>query len=273
MLNSVSFKLNQPKRNSYVSCIILLICMTSNSNYPVLLGMLTGIGVGPGNPDLLTLKALKCLQNADVIAFPKGRNGQPGLAQRIIAPHLGQQQLLPLEFPYVLDQDQLSMAWQQACDRVWQQLSRGQNVVFACEGDISFYSTFNYLALGLEQRYPAVRVDRVPGICSPMAAVSALGLPLTVQSDKLVVLPAIYTMADLELTLTWADVVVLLKVGSVYTEVWTLLERRRLLEQSWVIVNATQPDQIIYRPLTPYPRLNLPYFSLMVIRSGANPLP
>ncbi|WP_017298472.1 precorrin-2 C(20)-methyltransferase [Nodosilinea nodulosa] len=247
--------------------------MASNLDYFSELGILTGVGIGPGDPDLLTLKALKCLQSADVIAFPKGRNGQPGLAQRIVAPHLGQQRQLPLEFPYVLDQSELSRAWQQACDRVWQCLSQGQNVVFACEGDISFYSTFNYLALSLKQRYPAVHINQVPGICSPMAAVSALGLPLTMQDDKLVVLPAIYAMADLEATLTWADVVVLLKVGSVYSKIWALLERRQLLEQSWVIVNATQPNQRIYRPLTLHPHIDLPYFSLMVIRSGANPLP
>jgi precorrin-2/cobalt-factor-2 C20-methyltransferase len=131
---------------------------------------------------------------------------------------------LPLEFPYVLDQDQLSKAWLQASDRVWHCLSQGQNVVFACEGDLSFYGTFNYLALGLERRYPAAKINRVPGICSPMAAVSALGLPLTVQSDKLVVLPAIYAVADLEVALTWADVVVLLKVGSVYSQVWQLAQ-------------------------------------------------
>ncbi len=247
--------------------------MSSHLDHPVPLGTLTGLGVGPGDPDLITLKALKCLQKADVVAFPQGRNGQPGLAQRIIAPHLGQQLLLPLEFPYVLDQAQLSDAWDRAGDLVWQHLSQGQNVVFACEGDLSFYGTFNYLALSLERRYPAAAIDRVPGICSPMAAVSALGIPLTVQSDKLVVLPALYTVADLDAALTWADVVVLLKVGSVYAQVWQRLEQRQLLEQSWVIANATQPTQRIYSPLTCYPSLELPYFSLMVIRSGADPLP
>jgi precorrin-2/cobalt-factor-2 C20-methyltransferase len=247
--------------------------MASTPDHPTSLGTLTGIGVGPGDPDLITLKALKCLQNADVVAFPQGRNGQPGLAQRIIRPHLGQQQQLPLEFPYVLDQDQLSRAWQGAGDRVWQCLNQGQNVVFACEGDLSFYGTFNYLALSLERRYPTAMVHRVPGICSPMAAVSALGIPLTVQSDKLVVLPALYTVADLETALNWAEVVVLLKVGSVYGQVWQLLNQRQLLDQSWVIANATQPTQRIYRPLTAYPSLELPYFSLMVIRSGADPLP
>jgi precorrin-2/cobalt-factor-2 C20-methyltransferase len=247
--------------------------MASNSLHSATLGTLTGIGVGPGDPDLITLKALKCLQAADIVAFPQGRNGQPGLAQTIVAPHLDRQQLLPLDFPYVFDPDQLTSAWQQAGDRVWHCLTQSQNVVFACEGDLSFYGTFNYLALSLERRYPAAKINRIPGICSPMAAVSALGLPLTVQSDKLAVLPAIYTVDELDSVLAWADVVVLLKVGSVYDQVWQLLDQRRLLEQSWVMVNATQTAQKVYRPLTPYPHLELPYFSLMVIRSGANPLP
>ncbi|MGB5972374.1 MAG: precorrin-2 C(20)-methyltransferase [Nodosilinea sp.] len=247
--------------------------MSSNSAYSLTTGTLTGVGVGPGDPDLITIKALKYLEAADVVAFPQGRNGQPGLAQRIVAPRLRHQQLLPLDFPYVLDQRQLSKAWQQAGDRIWQPLSQGQDVVFACEGDLSFYGTFNYLAIELERRYPSVRINRVPGICSPLAAVSALGLPLTMQSDKLVVLPAIYAVADLEIALEWAEVVVLLKVGTVYGKVWKLLRQHQLLQQSWVIVNATQPSQSIYCPLTDYPHLDLPYFSLMVIRSGANPLP
>jgi len=237
------------------------------------LGTLTGIGVGPGDPDLITLKALKCLQAADVVAFPQGRHGQPGLAQHIVTPHLAQQRLLPLYFPYIFDQDQLSEAWHRAADGVWQWLSQGQDVVFACEGDLSFYGTFNYLALSLERRYPTVKIRRVPGVCSPMAAVSALGIPLTVQSDKLVVLPALYSLADLATVLAWADVVVLLKVGAVYEPVWQLLGDRHLLERSWAIINATQPTQEIYHPLTAHPYLKLPYFSLMVIRSGVNPLP
>jgi precorrin-2/cobalt-factor-2 C20-methyltransferase len=245
--------------------------MPSRSPSPVL-GTLTGIGVGPGDPDLITLKALKCLQKADVVAFPQGLNG-PGLAQRIIAPHLGQQQQLPLVFPYVFDPTALSQAWQEAGDRVWQHLRQGQQVVFACEGDLSFYGTFNYLALSLERRYPTAKIERVPGICSPMAAVSALGIPLTVQSDKLVVLPALYAIADLDQALAWAEVVVLLKVSTVYKQVWALLEQRQLLHQSWLIANATQPTQLIYHPLNSHPDLELPYFSLLVIRSGVNPLP
>lgn len=232
-------------------------------------GTLTGLGVGPGDPDLMTLKALKVLQAAPVVAFPQGRPGQMGVAQHIVSPHLqAHQRQLPLDFPFVVEDDQLQTAWKRAADQVWAVLKTGQDVVFACEGDISFYGTFTYLADALSLAHPDVTIQRIPGVCSPMAAVSALGIPLTVQAEKLAVLPAFYGVEDLEDTLAWADVVVLMKVRSVYAAVWEVLKRRHLLSSSYVVVRASQPDQIIYRDLENYPHLDLPYFSLMVIRVG-----
>jgi precorrin-2/cobalt-factor-2 C20-methyltransferase len=230
-------------------------------------GTLTGIGVGPGDPDLITLKALTYLEQAAVVAYPRGREGKPGLAQKIIADRLApHQQQLPLDFPYVFEAETLENAWQEAAEQVWQVLSQGQDVVFACEGDLSFYGTFTYLAQALAAHHPDLMIRRVPGVCSPMAAVSALGLPLTLQSEKLVILPALYSLADLDQALNWAEVIVLLKVNSVYPQVWALLQRRQLLQRSWVVVRARQPDQEIYDDLSRYPALQLPYFSLMVIR-------
>ncbi|MEB3252664.1 MAG: precorrin-2 C(20)-methyltransferase [Cyanobacteriota bacterium] len=230
-------------------------------------GTLTGIGVGPGDPDLITLKALTYLEQAAVVAYPRGREGKPGLAQKIIADRLApHQQQLPLDFPYVFEAETLENAWQEAAEQVWQVLSQGQDVVFACEGDLSFYGTFTYLAQALAAHHPDLMIRRVPGVCSPMAAVSALGLPLTLQSEKLVILPALYSLADLDQALNWAEVIVLLKVNSVYPQVWALLQRRQLLQRSWVVVRASQPDQEIYDDLSRYPALQLPYFSLMVIR-------
>ena len=232
-------------------------------------GTLTGLGIGPGDPDLITLKALKVLQAAPVVAFPQGRPGHMGVAQRIIAPHLqAPQRQLPLEFPFVVEDDQLQAAWRRAAEQVWAVLQTGQDVVFACEGDISFYGTFTYLADALSLAHPEVTINRIPGVCSPMAAVSALGIPLTVQAEKLAVLPAFYGVEDLEHTLDWADVVVLMKVSSVYASVWDVLKRRDLLSTSSVVVRASQPDQITYRDLENSPDLDLPYFSLMVIRVG-----
>lgn len=229
-------------------------------------GKLWGIGVGPGDPELMTLKALKHLQSAPVVAFPAGQGGL-GVAQGIIATFVRPGQIqLPLRFPYVQDPAVLQAAWQQAAATVWEYLATGQDVAFATEGDATFYSTFTYLAQTLQRFHPAVEVGVIPGVCSPLAAAAALGEPLTVQHQRLVVLPALYTVDDLEAALDQAEVVVLMKVSSVYPAVWDILQRRQLLSRSRVIVRATQPDQRIYENLEDYPMLQLPYFSLMIIQ-------
>ncbi|MEQ8999536.1 MAG: precorrin-2 C(20)-methyltransferase [Coleofasciculus sp. B1-GNL1-01] len=229
-------------------------------------GTLYGLSVGPGDRELITLKALRILKQAPVVAFPAGVRGKLGMAQQIIGQWLDTQQVqLPLTFPYVQDLDILTQAWNKAAEQVWHYLNVGQDVAFVCEGDISFYSTFTYLAQTLQQQQPTAVVQMIPGVCSPMAAASVLGLPLTVQRDRLVVLPALYNVKELETILDWADVIVLMKVSSVYEQVWQVLHRRQLLDTTWVVERATLPDQVIYHDLRDRPTLKLPYFSIMIV--------
>lgn len=231
------------------------------------LGTLYGIGVGPGDPELISLKGLRLLQQAPVVAFPAGIGGKPGVAEQIIQDWEQPQQVrLALAFPYVQDPQTLAAAWTTAAETVWQYLALGQDVVFVSEGDVSFYSTFTYLAQTLRDHHPKVQIQTIPGICSPLAAAAALGIPLTTGSDRLVILPALYTVAELEAVLDWADVVVLLKVSSVYSQVWSVLSQRNLLDHSYVIERATSAQQGIYHNLQDLPDLLLPYFSLMVIK-------
>lgn len=231
------------------------------------IGIFYGISVGTGDPELITIKGQRRLQTVPVIAFPAGINHQPGLAETIIAPWITpQQQKLPLYFPYVQDQTQLQQAWQHAATQVWAYLQRGIDVAFACEGDVSFYSTFTYLAQTLLNRYPHITIETIPGVCSPVAVASVLGIPLTLHSQRLVVLPALYTVDELKKVLTWADVVVLLKVSSVYHQVWQILNQLNLLSHAFVVERATQPQQTIYRNLGDHPHLSLSYFSLLIIQ-------
>ena len=240
---------------------------------------LYGISVGPGDPELITLKGLRHLQQVAVVAFPKGVNtGQSaratnalGVAQAIVAQWIKADQIqLPLAFPYVHDDAELSKAWHMAAEQVWTYLQRGQDVGFVCEGDISFYSTFTYLAQTLQQIHPEAKIERIPGVCSPMAVASALGLPLTVRSQRLTILPALYSVDELDTALTHSDIVVLMKMGSVYHQVWSVLQRRSLLQHSYVIEWATHPQQTIYRDLRDRPHLSLSYFSIMVIQAHPN---
>ena len=215
---------------------------------------------------MITLKGLRLLQTVPVVAFPAGIGNKLGMAQQIVAPWLtAAQQQLPLRFPYVQNEQDLSLAWQEAAARVWQYLEQGQDVAFACEGDVSFYSTFTYLAQTLQAWHPEALVQIVPGVCSPSAAAAALGLPLTVRSQRLAILPALYGVGELEAVLHWADVVVLMKVRSVYEQVWDVLKRHDLLEHSWIVERATLPEQRIY-PLRDRPQLQLSYFSLLLVQ-------
>ena len=232
---------------------------------------LYGISVGTGDPELITVKALRILQNSQIVAFPSGIDNRPGTAQSIISgwlqPH---QQTLPLEFPYVRDSQTLHQAWDAAARQVGAYLQQGIDVSFACLGDLSFYGTFTYLAQTLQQLYPQIKIVTVPGVCSPMAIASALGIPLTVNRQRLAILPAIYGIEELSTALDWAEVVVLLKVNSVYRQVWQVLQQRDLLNSSWIVEKATFPEQKIYSNLSNYPQLDLSYFSIMLI-SQTNP--
>lgn len=229
-------------------------------------GTLYGISVGPGDPELITVKGLRLLQSAPVVAFPAGVKGKPGMAEQIVDRWLSPQQVkLPLQFPYVHDEAVLIQAWQAAAQTVWLSLQQGQNVAFVCEGDVSFYSTFTYLATTLRELYPSVQVETVAGVCSPIASASVLGIPLTTRSQRLIVLPALYQMAELETALDWAEVVVLMKVSSVYPQVWQVLQQRDLLDRAYVVERATWPDMVVYQGLRDKADLKLPYFSLMTI--------
>lgn len=232
------------------------------------LGTLYGISVGTGDPELITVKGLRLLQKVPIVAFPQGVKGKKGIAETIIQSFLtSHQRQLPLDFPYVKDSKILSQSWEKAALKVWKFLQRGQDVAFACEGDISFYSTFTYLAQTLEYLQPQATIKMIPGVCSPVSAAAALGLPLTMQHQKLVVLPAIYTIDELDKVLDWAEVIVLLKVSSVYQKVWQVLQKRNLLNQAWIVEKASFSEEIIYKNLIDCPKLNLSYFSVLVIHN------
>ncbi|MGK7950738.1 MAG: precorrin-2 C(20)-methyltransferase [Xenococcaceae cyanobacterium] len=232
------------------------------------LGILYGISVGTGDPELITLKGLRWLQQCPVIAFPAGLAERPGIAQRIVTNWLQpEQKTLSLSFPYVRDEATLISAWQKAAREVWHYLQQGKDVAFACEGDVSFYSSFTYLAQTLQELHPEIVIKTVPGVCSPMAVASVLQIPLTMRSHRLAIIPAIYNTDELETVLSWAEVVILLKVSSVYQQVWQILSKYNLLDRSWIVEKATFPQQKIYRNLAQYPQLKLSYFSLLLIHN------
>lgn len=244
-------------------------------------GKLYGIGAGPGDPELITVKGLKILQRSPLVAFPSGRNGNPGIAQQIIHTWLSpEQQTLALDFPYIQDDQALQQAWDKAAAQVLPHLQRGQDVCFVSEGDVSFYSTFSYLAHSVQKLAAPNRsqesgpeIITIPGICSPLTAAAMATQPLTLRQQKLVVLPALYDAAALAQAMDFADVVVLMKIGPEYRKIWSILKGQNCLEQSYIVERASWPQQKIYRDLGDRPSLSLDYFSLWIIPVTESPPP
>jgi precorrin-2/cobalt-factor-2 C20-methyltransferase len=231
------------------------------------IGCLYGISAGPGDPELISVKGLKRLQASSVVAFPAGVRSPIGVAQRIISPWLEPHQtLLSLEFPMVENVEEWRSAWQVAATQTWAYLSQGKDVAFVSEGDVSFYSTYSYLAHVLKAQHPELVTTAIPGVCSPLASVAALGIPLTTLGDRLAVLPALYGLEELPTLITWANVLVLMKVGSVYPQIWDQLAALNLLKASALVIHASQSQEQIFSDLTHHRDLSPPYFSLIVVR-------
>jgi precorrin-2/cobalt-factor-2 C20-methyltransferase len=244
--------------------------MSNNGNRQKLseteLGKFYGIGVGPGDPELLTIKGFRVLREVDIIAFPAGRDRKPSMAEAIAAkfiqPH---HQLIPLLLPFVKDSLVLRTAWQTAAINLISPLRQGKNIAFIAEGDISFYSSFTYLMLGLKAKCPDLEIEIVPGVSSPNAAAAAVGIPLTIWSDKLAVLPSLSSILDLENALDWAEVTVLMNIDCAYVQIWEVLRSRDLLNHSHIVAWASSPKQRIWSDLTDLPNLMPPYFSLLIV--------
>ena len=230
-------------------------------------GHLWGVSVGPGDSEWLTLKGLRILQAASVVACPQNKDGEPGMAYTIVKPHLQPEQtILPLNLPFVRDPIQLQQAWTTAGEKLVALLAQGRDVVFITEGDASLYSTFSYVAQSVHRLAPAVTITTVPGVCSPLAAMAALNMPLSLGSEKIAILPALYDVSELTHALEWAEVVVLMKVASVFGQVWQTLKDSGLLEQASLVERVGSPEEKRYPNLLNLADYKPPYFSILIVR-------
>jgi precorrin-2/cobalt-factor-2 C20-methyltransferase len=234
------------------------------------LGKLYGISAGTGDPELLTIKGWKAIRHADIVAYPAGRSGQPTIpetiAQQFVQAH---QQKLPLPLPLSPNQAIVRTAWQTATISILQYLRKGQSVAFIAEGDANFYNNFAYISLGVKSKEPHIPIEVIPGVSAPSTAAAIAGIPLTTGTDKLIVLPALSTIAELEDALGWAEVVVILEVSPVYQEVWQILRKYQLLGYSHII----SAPHLHWSDLTDHPLLNLPPLTVLIVsRSSAHSL-
>ena len=161
------------------------------------------IRVGPGDPELLTLKAHRCLRAAEVVAYPVARLDATGMAAAIVEP-LIQPSAVFLVFPMVTEPEPLLDAWRAAAATLAHEVQQGRRVVFLCEGDVSLFATGSYVLLALQRHHAELAVEVIPGISSVAAAVAAGSWPLAFQKEGLLIRPCPETPEAMETLLALA---------------------------------------------------------------------
>ncbi|KYF92086.1 precorrin-2 C(20)-methyltransferase [Sorangium cellulosum] len=235
------------------------------------LGKLYGVGVGPGAPDLLTLRAVRVLEGADVLALPRSSDFGASMAYRILEPVVGKQrdkERLLLTFPMSKDPDRVRPYVDAAVDKIGDRLSRGLSVAFATEGDPSLFSTFVYVRREALRRYPGLEVEVVPGVTSVTAVPAVSGLSLADGQERIAILPATYGVDDLTDVLRRFDTVVLMKIGSEMPKVTEALTRAGLLDRAVFVSKATMPEQRIVRDLRAAQGERGDCFAMVVVTRG-----
>ncbi|MFT6579660.1 MAG: precorrin-2 C(20)-methyltransferase [Alphaproteobacteria bacterium] len=227
-------------------------------------GILHGVGVGPGDPELITLKALRLLRDSPVIAWPAPLTGE-SMARAIAAPHINARgpDNAPVEIairmPMVEERFPAQSVYDTAAQEIATHLEAGRDVVALCEGDPFFYGSFMYLFGRLAERFP---VEVTPGVSSLTASAAALAAPLAARNDVLTILPAPLPTADMKQRLQEADAVAIIKIGRQLDKVKAVLAELGLLENARYIEHATMGSQQIL-PVTDV--TSAPYFSMILV--------
>lgn len=224
-------------------------------------GKVYGLGVGPGDPELITVKALRILRAVPVIAFPAPEQG-PSLARAIVADYLhGHQHEIIIRMPLLSERFPAQEVYDGAAAELGYHLDRGRDVAVLCEGDPFFYGSFMYLFGRLVERYP---VQAVPGVSSLTACAAAAGNALASRNDVLTVLPAPLTDRQLTDRLSAGDAHAIIKIGRHFNRVRNLLERLDLVGRARYVAHASRPDQRV-QTLTEVDPDTVPYFSMILI--------
>ncbi len=224
-------------------------------------GKLFGLGIGPGDPDLITLKALKILQSADVIAYPALEDGD-SLARAIVAPHLsGGQPEYAIRIPMSVKREPAQSAYDIAASQLADYLKAGNDVAVLCEGDPFFYGSFMYLFGRLSDQF---ETEVIPGVSSITTCAAALQAPLSARNDILTVLPAPLENDALAKRIREADSIAIMKIGRHFDRIRALIGDLNLTDKARYIERASMENQKILS-LADVPADAAPYFSMILI--------
>lgn len=188
---------------------------------------LVGIGVGPGDPDLLTVKAVKAIQSADVIMCPASKEDRPSIALSIVSSLIDKsknQEIVKLVFPMTKDKDVLVETWKKNAKIMAEKVLAGNNVVYLTVGDPYLYSTWIYMHREIEEMFPDVKISVIPGIVSMFTFASKVGVSIAEGSEKVSIIPSCYDLTTVKEIAKNSETMVFLKDGRYFDQVIKLLK-------------------------------------------------
>jgi precorrin-2/cobalt-factor-2 C20-methyltransferase len=232
-----------------------------------MLGTLFGLGVGPGDPELITVKAFRKLKESPVIAYPKKQRGSKSYAHRIIDAYIqpNEKEMLGLVFPMTKDPVTLERKWTETVESVWEKLQEGKDVAFVTEGDPLLYSTFIHMMRLMQEKHPEAPIEVVPGISSINGAASRLGIPLADGDEHVAIVPARDDYETMKKVIEENDCVIFIKVAKVIDLMLEVLRDVGLLHKASVVTKVTSDEEIIWRA-DELEGAELEYLTLMVVR-------
>jgi precorrin-2/cobalt-factor-2 C20-methyltransferase len=226
-------------------------------------GKFYGIGVGVGDPELITMKAVKLLKNVDILVLPEAKKTEGSTAFDIVKDYIGENtQKLFLEFPMINDEDKKKEIRRNNAKKIEELLEKGNNMAFLTIGDPMTYSTYTYILdyLGTE-----VDVETVPGITSFNSVASRVNVPLVIGDEDLKII-SLNSSTNIRKEIEDNDNVVFMKVSRHFNELRTAIKESGNLENIILISNCGKDDEEIHTNLDIVEKI--PYFSTLILKKG-----
>ncbi len=229
-------------------------------------GKLYGVGLGPGDPDLMTLRAHRLISGAKVVAYP-ALAGADSFARAIAAdviPKTARE--IVMDVPMSVERAPAQEAYDKGAEAISEALERGEDVICLCEGDPFFYGSFMYLFARLADRFD---VEVVPGVTSITTCAARAGMPLAARNERLTVLPGPLPEDELRMRIEGAESVAIMKVGRHLAKIRGVIDGLGLTDRAVYIERASLPEEVVL-PLKDAPE-KAPYFSMILLTKGADP--
>jgi precorrin-2/cobalt-factor-2 C20-methyltransferase len=257
-------------------------------------GKLYVIGAGPGDPELLTLKAVKILKRVQCICVPKGREEGSSLALSTVQKALSLvgdstlregKEIIEAHFPMRKTKQQglgircrgleknhgtdyeLGAKWNETVENILSRLNKGTDVAFITLGDPTIYSTFFYLYDRLLESKPELNIEIIPGVSSITASAAKAKISLGLADEKIAILPANY-IENLKETLEKFDTVALMKVNKVFEDIMNTLTEMNLMNNAIYISRAGMEGEKIFKDIKDVKEGDLDYFSMIIVKKG-----